>query len=379
MPVTLVSMPWQSLEGPSLPLGILRAVATRAGLPKPEIYPAYLRWAEFLMARTGEEINPHDYRGIAEGGIFDGVGDWVFAGVLHRDPGFGVSGLTAHAAARGIDVTQALRMREHAADFIDLAVKEILETEPTIVGFSTTFMQNVPSLAAAQRLKELAPEVTVVFGGGNCDGPMGAALHRNFRFVDFVVSGEAEDAFPALLRALGGDGDLAAVPGLVWRDSGDVQRRNQQGTAISPGRLAIPDFADYYERLAVSPAAAYVEPCLFLETARGCWWGEKHHCTFCGLNGTAMAFRALPADAVLDQVTTLVKRHQVLDIWMVDNIIDNAFSPVCCRVWPNSTGTCASTTRSRPTSSPPTWPRCTPATCARSSPESNPWSAASSV
>ena len=33
-------------------------------------------------------------------------------------------------------------------------------------------------------------------------------------------------------------------------------------------------------------------PTLLLETSRGCWWGAKHHCTFCGLNGGTMHFRS---------------------------------------------------------------------------------------
>ena len=30
---------------------------------------------------------------------------------------------------------------------------------------------------------------------------------------------------------------------------------------------------------------------LFLEGSRGCWWGEKHACAFCGLNGRVNVYR----------------------------------------------------------------------------------------
>lgn len=324
MDVTLVSMPWHTIDGPSLPLGILRSVTASAGLPAPTQYHANLRWVEFLMSRTAGGVGPPQYHEIAENGIWHGLGDWVFTGVLHDDPDFGVAGLARYAEEKGVKIDNVRVFRQHAADFIDLAVKEILELSPALVGFSTTFMQNVPSLAAAKRLKEVAPEVAVVFGGGNCDGPMGAAIHRNFRFVDYVVSGEAEDAWPPLLRALDGDGSLAEVPGLVWRDDG-VQRRNPKGGAVPAARLPVPDFGDYFERLSESPTYEYVEPKLVVETARGCWWGEKHHCTFCGLNGSLMGFRSKPPDAVLSELTTLVQRHHVLDVVMVDNILDMGY------------------------------------------------------
>ena len=29
-----------------------------------------------------------------------------------------------------------------------------------------------------------------------------------------------------------------------------------------------------------------------VETSRGCWWGERSHCTFCGLNGMGMTYRS---------------------------------------------------------------------------------------
>jgi ribosomal peptide maturation radical SAM protein 1 len=183
----------------------------------------------------------------------------------------------------------------------------------------------VPSLAVARRIKQLAPEVVVVFGGGNCDGDMGTALHRNYRFVDHVVRGEGEVAFPALLRALDGTAAFADVPGLCWWD-GETQRVNPtQPHPVPPGRIPVPDFDDWFAQMDTSPVRGFVEPKLVVETARGCWWGEAHHCTFCGLNGSLMEFRSKAPDRVLDELSYLVSRHQVLDVITVDNIIDSAY------------------------------------------------------
>lgn len=44
----------------------------------------------------------------------------------------------------------------------------------------------------------------------------------------------------------------------------------------------------------LKPLQASFASLLVLEGARGCWWGEKHHCTFCGLNGSLMKFRSKP-------------------------------------------------------------------------------------
>jgi ribosomal peptide maturation radical SAM protein 1 len=323
--ICLTALPWQSLESPSLPLGLLRAACAEAGLGLPRTYHGALRWTEHLMAVTDGELGPAEYTDIAENGMFHGIGDWVFTGVLHDDPDFGVSTLETYAAARGIDTALATRMRGYAAEFVESAAEEILSGDPDVVGFSTTFMQNVPSLAVARQIRRLAPDVVIVFGGGNCDGPMGAALHRNYPFVDYVVRGEGEVAFPALLRALAGDGAFADVPGLCWRD-GDVARGNDiQPHPLPPGRIPVPDFDDWFEQVAGSPVRAYLEPKIVLETARGCWWGQAHQCTFCGLNGSLMEFRSKSPDSVLAELGHLVGRHQVLDVIAVDNIIDNTY------------------------------------------------------
>jgi ribosomal peptide maturation radical SAM protein 1 len=321
----LVAMPWQSVDAPSLPIGLLKAAAVRAGLAAPAAYHANLAWVEFLLDRTDGELGPAQYQVVADFGLFHELGDWVFTGVLHDDPDFGIATLREYAAERRLEIDTVVRMRAHAAAFVDLVVADLLEMRPDVVGFTSTFMQNVPSLAVARRLKAAAPGITTVFGGGNCDGPMGAALHRNFGFVDFVVRGEGEQAFPELLAALAAGGSLAGVPGLCWRGRDGAQRCNPAPPPLPAADIPVPDYDDWFARLEESPVSQYIEPNLVIETARGCWWGEKHHCTFCGLNGTLMKFRSKSPDAVLAELRELVARHRVLDVIVVDNIIDNTY------------------------------------------------------
>ena len=63
-------------------------------------------------------------------------------------------------------------------------------------------------------------------------------------------------------------------------------------------------------------------PALLVETARGCWWGARHHCTFCGLNGSTMAFRSKSPARLLDEMRTLADRWSVETFGVVDNILD---------------------------------------------------------
>jgi ribosomal peptide maturation radical SAM protein 1 len=88
--------------------------------------------------------------------------------------------------------------------------------------------------------------------------------------------------------------------------------------------IPTPDFDEYFERLAKTSFNTELagEVRLPYESARGCWWGAKSHCTFCGLNGTSMAFRSKAPGRVVEELTTLARRHGRLDFQVVDNILD---------------------------------------------------------
>jgi ribosomal peptide maturation radical SAM protein 1 len=64
---------------------------------------------------------------------------------------------------------------------------------------------------------------------------------------------------------------------------------------------------------------------LHFETSRGCWWGEKHHCTFCGLNGAAMAFRRKAPARALDEIEHLARTYGIRKLSATDNILDTRY------------------------------------------------------
>src|SRR5262249_2140728 len=178
-----------------------------------------------------------------------------------------------------------------------------------IVGFTTTFNQTMASLALARRLKERFPGLCVVFGGANCEGEMGLQLHKSFPFVDFVFSGEADVSFPEFVHA---QVNHRAVDGI----KGVVSRRDGRSVAASlvPDRiqdldpLPYPLYEDYFSQRGRDPDDDGQREVL-VETSRGCWWGAKHHCTFCGLNGLAMAYRIKTPERALREITELATRY----------------------------------------------------------------------
>jgi ribosomal peptide maturation radical SAM protein 1 len=333
MRVHLVAMPWHAVDVPSLALGILTAVLARHGRSTVQVTHGNLEYVDWLRSRRPLAFG--DYQFFSEKSYFYGCGDWVFTSALHDDPDWGVEGfrdgLGSESRGRTAllsadELSLAVDLHREAPLFVEELAGRIAADPPDVLGFTTTFQTSIASLALARAVKRLAPAVRIVFGGANCEGEQGAALHRNFAFVDFVVRGEGELVLPDLLDRLADGGDLGTVPGLCHRGSDGASVANPPAPGpVPPSQLIAPHFDSYFARFERSVAVGWADPRLMLEASRGCWWGERHHCTFCGLNGSTMAFRAKDTDTFRREVVALAARHQVLDLMMVDNILDMSY------------------------------------------------------
>ncbi|MFI9810246.1 RiPP maturation radical SAM C-methyltransferase [Streptomyces sp. NPDC052301] len=326
MRVLLLNMPWSPIDLPSLALGILkRSVDERVDGATCEVLHANLEFTDWITGRT--EFSAEDYEYYALSSYFLGCGDWVFSSALYDDPRWMDDEFTASMSGKLRSSRLRMTRELHAVvpEFVELIARRVVDLAPDVVGMTSTFQQNTAALAAARHIKRLDPRIVTVMGGANCDAEQGAAVHRNFPFVDFVVRGEGEDAFPRLLETLrdgSGPDALAGVPGLCHREDGTSVANPMPTGPLPPAAILPPDYSGYFERLAASVARNWVEPKLVVEGARGCWWGEKHHCTFCGLNGSFMQFRSKSPETFYQEIMDLAERHRVLDMYVVDNILD---------------------------------------------------------
>lgn len=253
------------------------------------------------------------------------IGEWVFAQDVFGDDvsppeDYFADILLPYTGEDTALFTSLLEIRQMVPAWLDACVAEIMAQGPDIVGFSTVFHQTCACLALARRLKALPNPPIIVFGGANCEGEMGLQMISSFPWIDYVCSGEADASFPCLLNRLAGVAADGPIPGVLERGAAVEPARSQAIQAMD--RLPFPDFDDYFLRLAASPLAGAFEGHLVFETSRGCWWGAKHHCTFCGLNGDTMAFRSKSPERAFDEIVWLADRHKVTHIGCVDNILD---------------------------------------------------------
>lgn len=322
--VLLVAMPWAKVEHPSIQLGILHALLEQAGIECTPIF-AYLRFMEHCARASSRALSVDDYNEIA---VEYFIGDWIFAVPPFRKEPANVSGYVDYLRRTGAPETaivKAPQFRRHVATFLKKLTTEIVAARPRVVGFTTTFGQTVPSLVLAKMLRARDPSIRIVFGGANCQGEMGAALLRLFPWIDVVVRGEAELVIKSLMSELIAGMPITPRPGLCYREGAKVHIVEFDSEALPDmDQVPIPNYDGYFAELKRLEIAAELHPNISIpiETARGCWWGQKNHCTFCGLNGRSMAFRSQGAKRAVETIHYLAGRHQHLSFHAVDNIID---------------------------------------------------------
>jgi ribosomal peptide maturation radical SAM protein 1 len=329
--VLLIAMPWHWVRTPSLQLGLLQSVLQQSGI-RTDVRTLAIDYLDHCCAETAglpiaERINATDYESIISDYDRLGIADWIFAVPPFRDDPESDARYVAELRDQGVSeavIAKANMMKRLVPPFLDQAAGEILAAGPRVVGFTTTFAQTVPSLVLAKILKQRAPSLAIVFGGSNCESTMGAALHRSFPWVDVVVRGEAERTAPEVMRDLLDGGPVRPQPGLCYR-VGDCAFAVPEGGGlpVAMDDLPLPNYDEYFERLGKASFAPEINLAvqLLYESARGCWWGAKSHCTFCGLNAATMAFRSKSPARVVEDLTTLAGRYRHLDFQVVDSIL----------------------------------------------------------
>ena len=245
--VALVNMPFSYSKFPSIQLGTLSALLKSKGTPVD---------CHHLNVRFAFKIGVPLYEIICEKRAL--FGEWLFSYLLFRDnpkrteyprlfkPVFEqVAKESGHPTSFFEDMATRV-----APQFLTWALTAIDWGQYRIVGFTSTFDQNVASLTMAKLIKDLYPDVTIVFGGANYDGEMGLEYFRAFPFIDHVVIGEGEETFPALVRTIL-DGKGERVPNGVTYRQGDQIKFVPNDTLFSDfTNTGPPDYDDYYHLLA---------------------------------------------------------------------------------------------------------------------------------
>ncbi len=311
--IALVTMPFGPSYAPSIALTQLKfALRTLPARVEPKIF--YI--THDFLKDYGDTL----YRRIAENRNAR-IGDWIFSRIAYPEIADNAKEYMDRFFGEGRVVTRAvfkkkiLDKRREADAFLDALVDEYaLDTYP-LVGFTANWTQVTASVAMANKLKARNSDVVTVIGGANCQGRMGHVLLENTPSLDFVFSGPALRSFPRLVSSLldGREGDCHAIKGVVSRArlaSESPPPADERGDYHDLDEAIPLDYDDFLESIDDKGIADEVGSLTALfETSTGCWWGERAQCTFCGLNGLTMEYRAMRPDVAVPYLRGLIARY----------------------------------------------------------------------
>jgi len=180
---------------------------------------------------------------------------------------------------------------------------------PFLVGFSCYVWSTEYNKALALAVKQAWPRCHILFGGHNV--PPGGAMLDELPYVDFLLHGEGEIPFRALLEELCEDApDFSRVPGLSYR-TGRATRTNPEAIAHS-----VADFPSPYLEGVFDPIVAAhpeIQWSTVFETNRGC----PYHCSYCDWGRHKAKVREFPMDRLLAEIEWM-STHRVSFIYCAD-------------------------------------------------------------
>jgi ribosomal peptide maturation radical SAM protein 1 len=269
--VLLICPPFQALNVASLAIARLATGLRAHGIHCGEAY------LHFEFARL---VGTETYKSVADAtsGL---VGELIFAEGLHgtpRDPRAAqqLTQLYGPAAVRAKILT-ALAER---------CLLHVQRDQPDIVGITTSFNQLLAALWLTRIIKREHLRVRVVLGGASCLEPMGPRVLGGYPEVDFVVAGCGD--WPLLQLGRGSTPRGRYI-------------RGQQQPLLD--ELPVPEYDQFLQQAA--EFTQQVGFALSFESSRGCWWGQKNQCRFCGVNGPEMRFMSKSTERVVHEIRAL--------------------------------------------------------------------------
>ena len=194
-------------------------------------------------------------------------------------------------------------LAQKTEEFYNWVLSNINWDDFDIVGFTLNHGQFLPSLAIAKKIKEKYPYKKIVLGGSRTAGDIGKKVLEVFDFIDFVVSGDGEEALYQL-----------AI--------GEEINCYKSDSCINLNELPIPDYDSFYQDLSMISTEIqqlyHVYGRLPLEISRGCWWNK---CTFCNLTIQYKNYREKKVEKILEEINYLSDKYKMLTFQIIGNTL----------------------------------------------------------
>ncbi|PJA29266.1 MAG: hypothetical protein CO189_03010 [candidate division Zixibacteria bacterium CG_4_9_14_3_um_filter_46_8] len=212
---------------------------------------------------------------------------------------------------------------KHQVEVLDAEAMRLSLTEigsaidsfrPEVIGVTCTTPLFPISAKIVEMSKEQMPQTVTILGGPHINALPREALMQ-CGAADFVIFGEGEQTFAALLKHISKRAKPSAVPGIGYRDGQGIIL-NSPASAIEnldtipfPARNKFP-LNKYYD------PDRYEDAYTLMVTSRGC----PYNCIFCGSSATwGRKVRFRSATNVLDEIEQVIREFGISNITFCDD------------------------------------------------------------
>lgn len=322
--IALINMPFGGLHIPSLALTQLKAVLIRDFDTRLKVDILYIN--HDFSGFFGLDL----YRFLSDNGVttVTGFTDWIFREVAFpelRDNAAEFLGRYRYSLPLSQEkLDDLIRKRTGLNQYFDELIDQYELESYSLIGFTSMFDQSVASFAMARKIKQRNPNIITVIGGASCELSTGEVIANRITEIDFVFSGPALKSFSQFVQyCVQNEIDKChQIQGVYSKKNFNQIKGQRQIGKETDIDIRLPlDYDSFLESLAKK--CPELEPELFFETSRGCWWGEKSHCTFCGLNGVTMNYRSMSPQNAIEQFHELFEKYpNVSSFSAVENILN---------------------------------------------------------
>ena len=216
--------------------------------------------------------------------------------------------LKAYGEAHG----QAYDIVEYTINMPVLHIlSDITEHDIDILGFACYIWNIEMTLHVVDMVKAVRPDIKIVLGGPEVSFTADELLERCPN-IDYIVQGEGEEAFHALVTALqlGNDGLDPVIPGVRGRRDGSILGSLEAVEVSDLSSIPFPyteeDMADLEHKI------------IYYESSRGC----PFSCQYC-LSGNKNTVRFFPQERTLEELQWFID-HGVKQVKFVDRTFNCA-------------------------------------------------------
>ncbi len=216
--------------------------------------------------------------------------------------------LKAYGQAHG----QAYDIVEYTINMPVLHIlSDITEHDIDVLGFACYIWNIEMTLHVVDMVKAVRPDIKIVLGGPEVSFTADELLER-YPNIDYIVQGEGEEAFHALVTALqlGNDGLNPVIPGVRGRRNGSILGSAEAVEVRDLSTIPFPyteeDMKDLEHKI------------IYYESSRGC----PFSCQYC-LSGNKNTVRFFPQERTLEELQWFID-HGVKQVKFVDRTFNCA-------------------------------------------------------